>query len=416
MERSSGSLQVILDAPGVQGKTVTTLSKDSSNLTDYVESIIVNTQVNRESFYVLDLGAVAGLMHKWSRELPMIQPYYAVKCNSEISLIGALAALGCNFDCASKAEIQSILSLGVSPDRIIYANPSKPESHIIYAANVDVNLTTFDSKHELHKISKCHPKCSLLIRIKPPDDSGARWPLGSKFGALPEEIEPLLLAAQAAKLTISGVSFHIGSESRNPHAYRGAIGAAKHVFDTASRLGMPPMRVLNIGGGFIAGSNFDEAATVIKAALQDYFGDNPGIEIISEPGRYFAETVFMLATSITGKRVRGGIIEYWINDGVFGSFSCVIFGVSPPACVPLACTSNRANPKCKGEPTYKSTVYGPTCDAVDKVFVDQELPELEINDWLVFPYMGAYTTANATIFQGFSSEAIFTHLVYSNLI
>eukprot|EP00257_Ricinus_communis_P016149 XP_015574226.1 ornithine decarboxylase isoform X2 [Ricinus communis] len=348
MERSSGSLQVILDAPGVQGKTVTTLSKDSSNLTDYVESIIVNTQVNRESFYVLDLGAVAGLMHKWSRELPMIQPYYAVKCNSEISLIGALAALGCNFDCAN--------------------------------------------------------------------DSGARWPLGSKFGALPEEIEPLLLAAQAAKLTISGVSFHIGSESRNPHAYRGAIGAAKHVFDTASRLGMPPMRVLNIGGGFIAGSNFDEAATVIKAALQDYFGDNPGIEIISEPGRYFAETVFMLATSITGKRVRGGIIEYWINDGVFGSFSCVIFGVSPPACVPLACTSNRANPKCKGEPTYKSTVYGPTCDAVDKVFVDQELPELEINDWLVFPYMGAYTTANATIFQGFSSEAIFTHLVYSNLI
>lgn len=106
-----------------------------------------------------------------------------------------MAALGTNFDCASQAEIESILSLGVSPDRIIFANPCKAESHIKYAASVGVNLTTFDSIDELKKMQKCHPKCDLIIRIKAPDDSGARYPLDSKFGALHEEVETLLQAA-----------------------------------------------------------------------------------------------------------------------------------------------------------------------------------------------------------------------------
>ncbi|XP_050209136.1 ornithine decarboxylase-like [Mercurialis annua] len=405
----SKKMQLILDAPGIKGKTVKILSNQS--IIDHVQSIILNTQITEHPFYVLDLRAVGSLMENWSRQLPMIQPFYAVKCNSDPSLLAALAALGCNFDCASKAEIQSVLSLGVSPDRIVYANPCKAGNHIKYAANVGVNLTTFDSIYEIDKISKLHPNCSLLLRIKGPVDSVSKYPLDSKFGALPEEIEPLLKAAQEAGLPVLGISFHIGSESTNPQAYRTAIAASKVAFDSATKLGMPPMTILNIGGGFSAGSFFDEAAIAIKSALLDYFSDNQKLTVISEPGRYFAETVFTLATSIIGKRVRGGIREYWLNDGAYGSFLCLVYGMTLPPCIPLALSSNLANTNCEGVPTHRSRLFGPTCDSLDKVMEDTELPELQTNDWLVFHTMGAYTTACSTSFNGFSLADVLTYLV-----
>jgi ornithine decarboxylase len=165
-----------------------------------------------------------------------------------------------------------------------------------------VNLTTFDSKDEVEKIRKWHPKCDLLIRIKAPDDGGARCPLGPKYGALPEEVTPLLQAAQSAGLAVVGVSFHIGSGATNSRAYQRAIAAAKTAFDTATRLGMPRMRVLNIGGGFTANPQFDEAASAVKAALKSYFGNESGLTVMAEPGRFFAESCFTLATNIIGKR------------------------------------------------------------------------------------------------------------------
>ncbi|OAY22566.1 ornithine decarboxylase [Manihot esculenta] len=412
MGSSPKNLHSILGAAGVKDKRVSILPKDG--LTNFTQSIIFKKQQTNEPFYVLDLGVVAALMDKWTRTLPMVRPFYAVKCNPDPALTGTLAALGSNFDCASRVEIESILSLGVAPERIIYANPCKAESHIKYAASVGVNLTTFDSKEELEKIRKCHPQCALLIRVKAPDDGGARCPLGPKFGALPEEVTPLLQAAKVARLKVVGVSFHIGSGATHSRAYRGAIAAAKTVFEAATRLGMPKMNVLNIGGGFTAGSQFDEAAIVIKSALQAYFPNEPGLTIISEPGRFFAESAFTLATNIIGKRVRGELREYWINDGIYGSMNCILYDHATITCTPLACTSNRLNPACKGLRTYSSTVFGPTCDALDTVLKDHQLPELQVNDWLVFPCMGAYTAAAGSNFNGFNTGSILTYLAYSN--
>nr|KYP64792.1 Ornithine decarboxylase [Cajanus cajan] len=359
-------------------------------------------------FSVLDLGVIMGLMDKWATKLPTVQPFYAVKCNPNLSLIGALAALGSSFDCASRAEIDSVLSLGVSPDRIIFANPCKPESHIRYAATVGVNVTTFDSKDEVEKIRKCHPTCELLLRIKPPQDSGARSSLGLKYGALLEEVPELLQAAQAAGLRVTGVSFHIGSG--------GAISAAKSVFDEASRLGLPRMSVLDIGGGFTCGALFDAAALKINAAIEASFGSEEGLVVIGEPGRYFAETAFTLATKVIGKRVRGEMREYWIDDGIYGTLNNIVFDYATVTCTPLACASRPENPRCRDSKTYPSTVFGPTCDSIDTVLRDYQLPELQVNDWLVFPNMGAYTTSSGTNFNGFSSSAKSTFLAYSSPI
>ncbi|KAJ8772595.1 hypothetical protein K2173_027772 [Erythroxylum novogranatense] len=404
MGSNSRNLQGLIGAPGVRGRRVAALPKDG--LTDFIESVVLKRNEAKEPFYVLDLGVVSEQMDKWCRNLPMIQPFYAVKCNPEPALIGLLAALGANFDCASRAEIETVLSLGISPDQIIYANPCKQESHIKYAASVGVNLTTFDSKHELEKIRKWHPKCALLLRIKPSQESGARCQLGPKFGALSEEVVPLLKAAHAAKLTLSGVSFHIGSAATCPAAFRGAIEEAKSVFETTEKMGMPKMTILNIGGGFTGGLQFDEAAMAIKSALKAYFPSEQGLTIMSEPGRFFAESAFTLATTVIGKRVRGELREYWINDGIYGSMNCIIFDHATLTCKPLACTSTRA---------YSSTVFGPTCDALDTVMKDHLLPDLQVNDWLVFPNMGAYTAAAGSSFNGFNTSAILTHLAYSSL-
>ncbi|KAL2346205.1 hypothetical protein Fmac_000205 [Flemingia macrophylla] len=401
---------------GVKGKRVTALSREENGLTDFIQTLIADKADMDSPFSILDLGVVMGLMDNWATNLPSVQPFYAVKCNPNLSLIGALAALGSNFDCASRAEIESVLSLGVSPDRIIFANPCKPESHIRYAAAVGVNVTTFDSKDEVEKIRKCHPTCELLLRIKPPQDSGARSSLGLKYGALPEEVPELLKAAHAAGLSVTGVSFHIGSGGGDANAYHGAISAAKSVFDAASQLGLPRMLVLDIGGGFTSGGLFDAAALKINAAIETCFGNEEGLVVIGEPGRYFAETAFTLATKVIGKRVRGEMREYWIDDGIYGTLNNIVFDYATVTCTPLACASKPENPRCRDSKTFPSTVFGPTCDSIDTVLRDYQLPELQVNDWLVFPNMGAYTTSSGTNFNGFTSSAKSTFLAYSSPI
>ncbi|RZC14606.1 Ornithine decarboxylase [Glycine soja] len=402
------NLKPIFCASGIKGKRVTALSAEKNGLTDFIQRIIADKPDIDTPFSVLDLGVVMGLMDQWACKLPTVQPFYAVKCNPNLSLIGALAALGSSFDCASKAEIESVLSLGVSPDRIIYANPCKSESHIRYAASVGVNVTTYDSIDEVEKIRKCHPTCELLLRIKPPQDSGARTSLGLKYGALPEEVDELLQAAHEAGLKVTGVSFHIGSGGADTRAYHGAISAAKNVFESASRLGLPRMGVLDIGGGFTSGPSFEAAALKINAAIEGSFGKEEGLVVIGEPGRYFAETAFTLATRVIGKRVRGDVREYWIDDGIYGTLNNIVFDYATVTCMPLACTSKPENPTCCRDlnlKTYPSTVFGPTCDSIDTVLRDYQLPELQVNDWLVFPNMGAYTTSSGTNFNGFSSSA-----------
>ncbi|XP_038884817.1 ornithine decarboxylase-like [Benincasa hispida] len=410
---NGGYIQSLQMAPGIKGKKITWINKNG--ILGFVESIILSQKEASEPFYILDLGLLINLVHKWAHDLPMIQPYYAVKCNPNIEFLGAMAALGFSFDCASRAEIETVMALGVSSDRIIFANPCKAESHIKYAASVGVNLTTFDSINEVRKIKRSHPECALLIRIKVMDDSTFRSPLSSKYGALPNEIESLLQAAQAAQLDVIGVSFHIGSGGNDVYAYRYAIAAAKEVFDTTVQLGMPKMKVLNIGGGFTADTHFNVAVMAIKEGISKHFSEEEGLIFMAEPGRYFAEKCFTLATNIIGKRVRGDLREYWITDGIYGSMNCIVNDHAVVTCSPLGTTSNPINPTCTNAELYKSTVFGPTCDAYDTISTSYWLPDLEVDDWLLFPNMGAYTSATGSNFNGFTTSSIPTILYYSNI-
>ncbi|XP_047044913.1 ornithine decarboxylase-like [Lolium rigidum] len=394
-------MQSVLVAAGVKDRKVLAFRRSVEGVPGLMRSIAASGVCS--AFHVLDLGRIIDLHNRW---LPGVRPYYAVKCNPEPALLGALAALGTGFDCASRVEIQAVVALGVHPSRIVYANPCKPEEHLKYASQVGVNLTTYDSVEEVAKVKRCHPSCELLLRIKGPENSHAKVDLGTKYGAHADEVVPLLRAAQRVGLAVAGVSFHVGSGGSRTDVYSGAIQAARAAFDAAAALGMPPMRVLDIGGGFVAGAAFDEAARVIRGAIEQRFGDLPRVEVIGEPGRYFAETAFTLAARVIGKRTRGDLREYWIDDGVYGSLNCIRMDDYVPRPKPLTV-------RCHGEKTFASTVFGPTCDSLDTVVTGYQLPEMSVGEWLVFDDMGAYTTGSGTNFNGFRTSDINTILAYS---
>jgi ornithine decarboxylase len=406
-------MQTVLLAPGVKDKKLLSYTrrnalKEKDAVTDLIRSIIATSSpVQRTAFHVFRIDNVLELYSAWRRGLPDVRPYYAVKCNPEPALLGALAELGAGFDCASRAEIEAVLALGVPPSSIIYANPCKSEPHLEYAAAAGVNLTTYDTEEEVAKVKRCHPRCELLLRLKGPDGSETTCDLGTKYGARADEVVPLLRAVQRAGVTVAGVSFHVGSPVARVGVYRAAIEAARAAFDEAAALGMPPMRVLDIGGGFTAGASFDDAAAVINDALARSFGDLPCVEVIGEPGRYFCETAFTLAARVIGKRTRGEVREYWIDDGLYGSLNNILMDHKVPRPRPLA------TPR-PGDRTHTSTVFGPTCDSQDEVVTGYQLPEMSVGDWLVFDNMGAYSTGSGSKFNGFDTSEIKIYVAYSS--
>lgn len=375
--------------------------RDALNIT---KSIILS-KTKEDAFYVLDVGDIILKYEDWRRKLPRVTPFYAVKCNDYPIVLEVLASLGANFDCASKNEIAKVLHLGVNPSRIIFANPAKPLNHIRYASEVKVNTMTFDNEIELQKVQKLFPTAQLVLRIRC-DAEVVQCPLGMKFGCDPVNEAPKLLhTARAMGLNVVGISFHVGSGCGDPPVFREAIYLAHILFKLGNSLGFN-MHLLDLGGGFPGNldQSIDIIAEVVNSALEDYFPEDQGLTIIAEPGRYFVASAFTLATLIHSKRnvmSEGQITPlhsmYYINDGVYGSFNCIIYDHA--VCTPIPFDV------CGGEFPHgelvPSSVWGSTCDGLDKVNDDILLPEMNVGNWLIYQNMGAYTLAAASTFNGF---------------
>lgn len=364
---------------------------------------IANSGVQEEAFYVLDIGEIVQKHKLWKHAMPRVEPHYAVKCNDSLTVLEVLAALGSSFDCASKGEINKVLQLGVDPAKIIFANPAKPISHIRHAATVGIETMTFDNESELHKVKSLFPTAKLVIRIRC-DDPNAQCQLGMKFGCdYKREAPKLLQAARELGLNVVGVSFHVGSGCSNPPIFRTAIEYAREVFDYAASLGFN-LSLLDIGGGFpgLRGTSIDKIAEVVNCALNDYFPD-PNVHVIAEPGRFYVASAYTLACNIHSVRhmelqdkSTGNLTPhnmYYINDGVYGSFNCMLYDHQQVHPIPLK--------DCAGSKLTPSSVWGPTCDGLDQVSENILLPDMKIGDWLVFEDMGAYTLPVASTFNGF---------------
>ncbi|KAF9027506.1 ornithine decarboxylase [Hymenopellis radicata] len=364
------------------------------------------------AFFVADLCEVYRQHQRWRTHLPEVHPHFAVKANPDPYVLRLLAALGAGFDCASNAEINQVLALGgVSPSQIIFANPCKAASFVRAAARAGVDKMTFDNADELHKIARVHPRAKLVIRILA-DDSKSICAFNVKFGTPVSNVPALLAQARELNLDVIGVSFHVGSGCYDPSVYTDAIMRCRQVFDMAEEAGYH-FNFLDCGGGF-EDSLFEQAARYLRDAIDEYFPDRSGIKIIAEPGRYYVANAFRLATNIIAKRtpiVQGKErpdVMYYINDGVYGSFNCIMFDHAVAQPYVLSLDSSFHVPST--EPLVSSSVWGPTCDSIDKICTETMLPErLQIGDWLGFDNMGAYTICAASQFNGFEvSRVVYT--------
>ncbi|KAJ5573464.1 uncharacterized protein N7459_007891 [Penicillium hispanicum] len=365
-----------------------------------------------ESFFVADLGRVTRQHQRWTQNLPGIRPYYAVKCNSDRTLLKLLADLGTGFDCASVEEIRAVLSIGVDPARILFANPCKAAASLVFARRVGVLRTTFDNLDELDTIKRYMPDAQLLLRIYANDDS-AIIRLGEKFGAHLDATGPLLSRAWELGLTVTGVSFHVGTGARNPTSFCRAIRHARIVFFQAVQVGFKPS-ILDIGGGF-QDSTFEDTAAWIRDAIQAEFPAD--VTVVAEPGRFFARNAFTLVCRVIARRRQIGSAAstgvpdmLYQNDGIYGNFMNVIMEkeIMVPQLVAFKNTNwslENDNSTTHATRTSRYSIWGPTCDSVDCVVREATFKhEVKIGDWLKYENMGAYTTTTATQFNGFSSS------------
>jgi ornithine decarboxylase len=352
--------------------------------------------------FVVDHDQLRRNYAQFKRYLPRIQAYYAVKANPDPFIVKTLYEAGASFDVASMPEFrivhQYIQHLPDKErqawiwDKIIYANPTKTDE-ALQELNQYKPLVTYDNYEEIKKIKKHAPLAGLALRIKVPN-TGAMVELSSKFGAAPGECVDLILAADKAGLVVEGLSFHVGSQTTNFQNYVAALHLAANLFKEAKDRGYTKMNLLDIGGGFPAPYDdsvkpFRELASLINRELDRLFPKN--IQILAEPGRFMVATAATAVSKIIGKAVRDGKLCYYINDGVYHTFSGVIFD----HCIYHLKAFKRG-------PTQICSVFGPTCDALDVVSLAEQLPaNLKRGDLLYSENIGAYSHASSTWFNGF---------------
>jgi ornithine decarboxylase len=331
-------------------------------------------------FLIVDTAIVRGKVRRFRAAMPRVRPHYAVKANPDRRVLKVLAHEGCGFEIASTAELDLLVSLGVPAAEVFYSNPVKSRESIAYAASRGVEWYVVDSVDEMRRVFETRPDAKQYLRIATPN-IGSDWPLSGKFGAGAADAREIVAAAAKLGADLAGVTFHVGSQCRNPENWRVALEKA----------GLKP-RLLNIGGGYPVRHvkpipSIEVIGNVVNEGLKAFPDD---VQVIAEPGRYLVSDAGYFVCRVLGTATRAG--KRWMHwdAGLFGGV------IESSEGLRYRVRTDRSGPD------VAWTVGGPTCDSVDVVMRDEPLPsDLQEGDFIYIQNAGAYTTAYASQFNGF---------------
>ncbi|MDD1708676.1 MAG: type III PLP-dependent enzyme [Methanoregulaceae archaeon] len=356
--------------------------------------------------FVIDHEKIRQNYREFRQYMPDVQVYFAVKANSTPSIVKTLFDLGCSFDVASLPEFMIVYeNIRDMPDKerqdwiwdkIIYANTIKP-IETLRTLDQYKPLVTFDNREELKKIREHAPHAGLVLRLRVPN-TGSMVELSSKFGADPGEAVDLISEAFALGLVVEGLSFHVGSQCTNFENYMQALQLSANIIEEAETRLDRKIRILDIGGGFPVKyhpgvKSLKILAKKLNNEIKRLFPSD--MQILAEPGRFLVANACTLVAKVIGKAVRDGKPCYYINDGVYHTYSGQIFDHCTYPVLSL-----------KGGERHISAVFGPTCDSFDTITLSAELPDLEIGDLVFSENIGAYSIASSTYFNGFPPATV----------
>lgn len=343
-------------------------------------------------FVMIDRDIVRNKARRFKQAMPRVNPHYAVKCNPHQEVLKTLIEEGVGFEIASIAELDSLLSLGVPAHEIYYSNPIKSRKFVEYAVQKGVEWFVIDSVEELQKVHSVKADAKMYARIEAPN-VGSDWPLTGKFGAdFKSEIDIIIAEAVRIGADLAGVTFHVGSQCRNPENWRVGITRAKDVFRRMTEAGLNP-RLLNLGGGYpVRHKKPIPSIEVIGNVINECIADIPeSVRIMAEPGRFIISDSGYFVCQVVGTATRGSQRWMYWDAGVFGGLIETTEGLG----YEIYCDRN-------GE-EIAWTVAGPTCYSVDVLMRENCImpKDLVEGDFVYVANAGGYTTSYATEFNGF---------------
>lgn len=341
---------------------------------------------------VVDCEQVRRQYRALQAALPGVDLHYALKPLPHTAVVSCLRDEGAFFDLATTGEVELVKSAGIPAERCIHTHPIKRDSDIRDALRFGVTTFVVDNPDEVKKFARYRKRAELLIRVSFRSPN-AIVDLSKKFGCEPGAVLGLIEQARALGVRVRGLSFHVGSQATDPAKYIEAIEACTNLFAEALLAGLPGLDVLDIGGGFPvqysdAVMPINEFCAPIRAALAKL---PKHVRVIAEPGRFISAPAAISISTVMGKAKRDGRWWYYLDDGVYGSYSGQMFD---HAKYPVSALK-------ESSALFPSVLAGPTCDSIDVIDDNIQLPELEVGDLVVGRMMGAYTWASATDFNFF---------------
>lgn len=359
---------------------------------DDVQLIETSVEQFGAPLLMLDCDIIRQQYRALSNALPNVTLHFALKPLPHPAVVRTLLQEGASFDLATSGEVELVAQEGVPAERTIHTHPIKRDADIRDALAYGCNVFVVDNLNELAKFKAYNDQVELLVRLSF-RNSEAFADLSKKFGCTPEQALTIIETAKEWNIHIKGLSFHVGSQTMNPQKYVEAINTCRVVMEQAVERGLPALSTLDIGGGFPVNYTkqvmpIDQFCVPINEALSLL---PETVQVIAEPGRFIVAQCMMSVASVMGQAERDGQTWYYLDDGVYGSFSGLIFDDAQYPLVTLK----------QGGEGAPSVLAGPTCDSIDVIAENIMLPKLDNGDLIIGRMMGAYTSATATDFNFF---------------